>query len=335
MLKPLFGGLVVSSLALLEPMAAAAAPAPYSISEITVPGSPRTIVSALNERGQVAGSYFYGDIHWAPFVYHQGSFTYPDNLGTDVMQSAGINEAGHIVGTYYPTPGGRPRGFAWIKGATRDIGDLDSTDAFGTAIDQRDIAYGESNGHAFASFGGHVLDLGAWPDGDTVITKVNAAGVAVGYIRGYDTIQAFMATPWSHTILPTLGGESAFALDINEQGVVCGEADTRKGLSHAYRYQDGAMTDLGTLSGGRTSRARAVNNAGDIVGNSNSGTARGQRAMIVRHESGVMEDLNTLANAKPQGWKLEYALDINDRGEIIGSGHRAGRPAVFLLTPRP
>src|SRR5690242_8339885 len=81
MFKPLFAVLVVSGLALLEPLPAAAAPAEYTISEITVPGSQRTLVSALNESGQIAGSYFshFGG-SWAPYFYHQGSFTFPDNF---------------------------------------------------------------------------------------------------------------------------------------------------------------------------------------------------------------------------------------------------------------
>lgn len=46
-----------------------------------------------------------------------------------------------------------------------------------------------------------------------------------------------------------LGGESALssAEDINDQGQVVGGSRTSEGNSHAFLWQDGAMTDLGVL----------------------------------------------------------------------------------------
>jgi len=46
-----------------------------------------------------------------------------------------------------------------------------------------------------------------------------------------------------------------------------------------------------------------------------------------------MIDLNT-AVSPDEGWRLDVAWDISDRGQIVGAGSHAGRPHAFRLTPR-
>lgn len=48
-----------------------------------------------------------------------------------------------------------------------------------------------------------------------------------------------------------------------------------------------------------------------------------------------MADLNSLINPA-SGWSLNYAGAINERGQIVGSGHNSlGKYDAFLLTPVP
>jgi probable HAF family extracellular repeat protein len=68
------------------------------------------------------------------------------------------------------------------------------------------------------------------------------------------------------TDLGTLGGKSSVAYAISPSGLVVGSSFTRDGLSHAFLWQNGVMTDLGSLGG--TSHAQAVNRAGWVVGGS-------------------------------------------------------------------
>jgi probable HAF family extracellular repeat protein len=66
------------------------------------------------------------------------------------------------------------------------------------------------------------------------------------------------------TDLGTLGGGFAFGFGINPRGQVVG---FRSGpIGGAYLWEKGVVTDLGTLPGGRTSGARAINPAGQVVG---------------------------------------------------------------------
>ena len=46
-----------------------------------------------------------------------------------------------------------------------------------------------------------------------------------------------------------------------------------------------------------------------------------------------MLDLNTLIPAN-SGWFLQYALAINDKGEIVGVGTLNHQFEAFLLTPQ-
>jgi len=324
--------LAMACFGLLEPGLSAASSAQYTITGIAVPGARSTVAMALNERGQVTGYAEMLDGTPVTFVYSAGEYTLPDTLGASSIRARDINDAGDIVGAYN-LPGDdidRNRAFAWIDGVTTDLGDLGTDDAFATAIDRRSTVYGVSGSHAFSWRKGHMRDLGAWDENSdvTVVMHVNAVGVAVGYAVDYGVrTTAFKADRNGRTPLPTLGGEHAAANGINDHGTICGWAYTAGGKYHAFRYKNGEIADLGVLAGGPHSEAKAINNAGDIVGV--SGSPRGDRAVIARAGSNQVVDLNTLV--EPQGWKLQDARDINDRGEIVGGGNQG----AFLLTPIP
>jgi probable HAF family extracellular repeat protein len=163
----------------------------------------------------------------------------------------------------------------------------------------------------------------------------------------------------------SLGGVNSSARAINDYGVVVGNAQLPNGRDHAFMWQSGTVTDLGTLGGGY-SQCVSVNSHGAVTGRSELalggshayiwqngvmqdlgafgsdsdafdvnddnvvvGTS-GYRAFIWR--GGAMEDLNSLVNL-PSGWVLVQARAVNNSGAIVGWGEHQFKKKAFLLLP--
>src|SRR3954466_10993931 len=62
------------------------------------------------------------------------------------------------------------------------------------------------------------------------------------------------------------GGDSSYALGINDAGQVTGYSGTFNYEVHAFLYSNGQMTDLGTLPGYTFSSGSAINDAGQVTG---------------------------------------------------------------------
>ena len=102
---------------------------------------------------------------------------------------------------------------------------------------------------------------------------------------------------------------------------------------HAFLYSGGSMHDLGTLLGGKDSKALDINNKGQVVGEGN--ISSGYDHAFIFTGSGPIEDLNNLIDPA-SGWTLEDAYGINDLGQIVGGGYNSlGQGHAFLLTPVP
>src|SRR5262245_12692117 len=115
--------------------------------------------------------------------------------------------------------------------------------------------------------------------------------------------------------LGTLGGSNptSRAEDVNDLGQVVGTSswDTQSGVaSRAFLWQNGVMSDLGTLGG---STSQAINDAGQITCSSSNST--------FLWTNGVMTNLGGSYGAN----------DINGAGQLVGSDFGRGRlwtPAV-------
>jgi probable HAF family extracellular repeat protein len=93
------------------------------------------------------------------------------------------------------------------------------------------------------------------------------------------------------------------------------------------------MQNLGTLSGGSTD-AFAINNVGQVVGNSNTSTGE-NRAFLWDRVNG-MQYLCTLVNCIAAGWtSLNVGTGINSNGDNVGIGIIEGQVHGYLITTVP
>ena len=110
-----------------------------------------------------------------------------------------------------------------------------------------------------------------------------------------------------------------------------GQSDLTGDMAFHASWQDGGMTDLGTLPGDVVSWAETINNQGEAAGTSFDATDFPHPFVW---QSGVMTNLNNLIPPNSP-WLLLEALGNNDRGQIIGYGYRTdiGEVHAYVATP--
>jgi probable HAF family extracellular repeat protein len=154
---------------------------------------------------------------------------------------------------------------------------------------------------------------------------VGGSGPQCGWLP-FPTIYIAHAVLWQDgkpIDLGSLGGvENNLASAINNRGQVVGTSDLPGDVNtppfsapaHAFLWQDGVMTDLGTLPAPLdfSSGAGNINESGQVVGTSCDASFNCHGFLW---EDGVMTDLNALL---PAGTALQVIAGggINDRGEI-------------------
>ncbi len=125
------------------------------------------------------------------------------------------------------------------------------------------------------------------------------------------------------------------AVAINNAGQIAGISDPKgDATTYAVLWQNGAITNLGTLPGDVLSMAEDINAQGQVVGISCDADGN-CRAFLWDH--GVMMGLNSLI---PPGSPLylTYGGGIDNQGEIAGSAFLKSNPneqPAFLAIPAP
>jgi probable HAF family extracellular repeat protein len=178
-------------------------------------------------------------------------------------------------------------------------------------------------------------------------TSINDAGQVVGYMNiaadPFRTVNhTFLYANGRVTDLGSLNGAqgSSVPAKINNSGVVVGYSTVKEKFgTSAFAWAGGQMYDLGALVAWGSSAAKDVNDAGDVVGTSQTAQtgAPAPNAAFIRPRTGIMQDLNTLIDPA-SGWYLSEAVAINAKGQILARGYKRERNAwqsgAVVLTPR-
>jgi probable HAF family extracellular repeat protein len=140
----------------------------------------------------------------------------------------------------------------------------------------------------------------------TIIIALTALLLAAGKAHA-DSLQ------YSAANIGSFGGSGGtLGYAINNSGTVVGGSYLPSGYENAFSYNNGVMTDLGTL-GGASSTAYGINDAGTIVGGSSVPSGN---SVAFSYSSGAMTGLNIGAL---QGYT--NATGINNAGVIVGDGY--------------
>ncbi len=205
-----------------------------------------------------------------------------------------------------------------------DLGTLGCVSSAGGAINASGQVTGTldlvgEDTHAFLYSDGGMADLCSTyrPGHSCWANAIDDSGQIVGTVEHMPggSQHAVLLTGGIAIPLGTLGGTSSQARGINNHGQIVGCADGWSG-AHAFLHTHGRMHDLGTLPGGSSSLASAINDAGVVVGFSRT---RGDTAVHAfrctpgrLRTAAAMRDLGTL------GGTFSYARAINLRGQIVG-----------------
>jgi probable HAF family extracellular repeat protein len=229
------------------------------------------------------------------------------NLGNFTVK--GINDSGQAVGTSWEN--GMPQGIIWQNGSVTHLGNLqDHGQVYANTINNIGDVAGHAwtvsgdNADAFLWKNGHFTILGTLGGTHTAAYGINDSGKIVGHSLlgdGYSG-HAFL---WDSGKMTDLGmGE---ALSINNKSQITGY----NGNTHAVLWQnDMSIIDLGTL-GGKASWGKAINETGQIVGESYITGDSAIHAFLWQDET--MEDIGILP-----GYIHSVALGINDIGQVVG-----------------
>ena len=146
-----------------------------------------------------------------------------------------------------------------------------------------------------------VIFGGAGPQslGGGQATGINSSGQVSGTVSSNGTTHGVV---WSGSSVLDFGANTSAAA-INDAGQVAGSTN------HAFLYQSGAETDLGTLAGGGWTLAEGLSGSGDVAGYGD--TAAGVRGFVWTG-AGLVE-LGTLGGGN------SYGMAVDDSGAVAGS----------------
>jgi probable HAF family extracellular repeat protein len=129
--------------------------------------------------------------------------------------------------------------------------------------------------------------------------------------------------------LGNLGGPWTYPNAINARGQVVGLSETADEQTHAFLWDHGVMTDLGSLPGDDHSEAHAISDAGHVVGESSRSYPEGLPHAFLWKNS-RMVGLGTLPG---KTWSV--ATGINARGQVVGtSGNASANPQMPRVNTR-
>ena len=243
-------------------------------------------------------------------------------------------------------------GYKWEDGITHQLGALPGfNSSFATAVSNNGHVVGASENGIDPLTGGRAWEAVSWEEDGSISDlgslggnigaafSVNTRGEVVGLAQNTipDPYAGFFGLPgatqsrafrWTKSKgmedLGTLGGVDSIAAYINERGQISGYSFTDTTVNpgtglpttHPFLWENGTMTDLGTLGGSLAGpfgndSVGGLNNRGDVIGASTLAGDVTYHPFLWTKSAG-MQDLGSLPG------DFGFATWVNDAREVVG-----------------
>jgi uncharacterized membrane protein len=340
---------LVVGMCLLLPQKAAADP----IFQIIGLGGQNSQAYGINNFGAVVGVFGATNDPYEqilPFLWEDGTFTQLptqyDPLGRRRGAAFAISDSGYIAGLE-GNPSSRYHGAIWQNGQFSQWligGDFSKLDDINNS--------GEAVGASFTL--GHVISYGI-PQGQVYADAslgINDAGQIVGFSM-LDPSSAPQAILYANgtltTLFPNSGNVPSAAIAINNRGSIAGMYDGNAFLLDGGRYINlgFSIPDQTTITGGTAPYLTCTNPSGGsncyptlagldtFAGNP---LAMNDWGEVVGGQyiwyGGQLYNVNDLLPAN-SGWTITDVSDVNDWGQIVGTGIYDGQTEAFIANPVP
>jgi hypothetical protein len=293
----------------------------------------------LSERGQVAGTVRRSpDGPIRAYLWERGRLTEvptpPSDLPLSVVES--VNDRGDVAGVLSsggPEP--RQRLFATIGGRPVDLGPARSRFPYVLINDRGQVLL--EGDRVWQR--GEVIEAPAVEGGTPFFTHINNRGLAIGELDGPEAPLAWRIGGRATRLPRPAGSDHAEAIDVNDAGVILGRTPEGGVLwsrgrvtSLQPRIHPGDMNGRGdvigltvTDAGGATETRTALWRRGEVVelgvptwGTDGMKLNDTGSAVHVGEGRFVYHDGRIIDLAEAAGTRYAEALDINDRGQVVG-----------------
>jgi probable HAF family extracellular repeat protein len=290
----------------------------------TLPGGSHSTAADINTAGDIVGTSETTSGEEHAFIITGSAMVDIGTLpGGDRSSASGINNLGQVVGTARNSVGVN-HGFVWQSGVIRDLGAFPPEDPIGSEsgasaindsgliagrVDLAGVVWDLAGVPNFPPFPPFVRVTDPGPFFPAVARDINNAGQAAGTLLFQGSGFRWQGGVLEPLVLLQANDDDAFG--INGLGQVVGRGLLAPPVHHhAVLWPDpSTVQDLGTL-GGENSEASDLNDAGLVVGFSETGTGA-TVAFVWRADLG-MHSLGTLGGANSK------AFGVNASGQIVG-----------------